>query len=57
MERSPKKYLGAAPMQNSESRRNLISSGHGANRMAVLKVSAACGKNLREISITSAVLL
>lgn len=44
-------------MQNNEIRNNLISSGRGADRVAILKFSAAYGKNLIEIPITSAVLL
>lgn len=49
--------LNFIPMQNNETRNNLISSGRGADRVAILKFSAACGKNLIEIPITSAVLL
>lgn len=49
--------LNFIPMQNNEIRNNLISSGRGADRVAILKFSAACGKNLIEIPITSAVLL
>lgn len=49
--------LNFIPMQNNETRNNLISSGRGADRVAILKFSAAYGKNLIEIPITSAVLL